>query len=252
MIMRSLVVIPAFNEGDTVSNIVKACAQYCDVLVVNDGSTDNTFRASTEAGAVVITNETNKGYEYCLNVGYGYALDMNYDLMITMDADGQLPAKSIPEFVYAIKNGACLAVGRREKISRLCEKVLSYFSSRFSAILDPFCGMKAYKLRALQRTTFSDYNSIGTSLAFEYVEKNLKCENTDRWPVVDKLNTLEEVKIAVQVNGKTRDIISIKKDMSEKETHKLIIGESKAKKYIENKKINKTIFVKNKIINYII
>ena len=40
--------------------------------------------------------------------------------------------------------------------------------------------------------------------------------------------------------------------MSEKETHKLIIGESKAKKYIENKKINKTIFVKNKIINYII
>ena len=179
MIMRSLVVIPAFNEGDTVSNIVKACAQYCDVLVVNDGSTDNTFRASTEAGAVVITNETNKGYEYCLNVGYGYALDMNYDLMITMDADGQLPAKSIPEFVYAIKNGACLAVGRREKISRLCEKVLSYFSSRFSAILDPFCGMKAYKLRALQRTTFSDYNSIGTSLAFEYMEKNLKCENID-------------------------------------------------------------------------
>ena len=88
-------------------------------------------------------------------------------------------------------------------------------------------------------------------LANECLE-NLKCENTDRWPVVDKLNTLEEVKIAVQVNGKTRDIISIKKDMSEKETHKLIIGESKAKKYIENKKINKTIFVKNKIINYII
>ena len=88
-------------------------------------------------------------------------------------------------------------------------------------------------------------------LANECLE-NLKCANTDRWPVVDKLNTLEEVKIAVQVNGKTRDIISIKKDMSEKETHKLIVEKSKAKKYIENKKINKTIFVKNKIINYII
>ena len=88
-------------------------------------------------------------------------------------------------------------------------------------------------------------------LANECLE-NLKCKNADSWPVIDKLNILDEVKIAIQVNGKTRDIISIKKNMSEKETHKLIIEKSKAKKYIENKKINKTIFVKNKIINYIL
>ena len=87
-------------------------------------------------------------------------------------------------------------------------------------------------------------------LANECLE-NLKCKNTDRWPIVDKLNILEEIKIAIQINGKTRDIISIKKDMSEKEIHELIIENSKAKKYVENKKINKTIFVKNKIINYI-
>ena len=53
--------------------------------------------------------------------------------------------------------------------------LLSFFSSRFSTILDPYCGMKAYKLKVLTRKNFSDYNSIGTSLAFEYFEKNLKC-----------------------------------------------------------------------------
>ena len=65
-------------------------------------------------------------------------------------------------------------------------------------------------------------------------------------------NVSELIKVAIQVNGKTRDIIKIEKDNSEQEIHKEIMKDSKAKKYIENKKIRKTIFVKNKIINYII
>ena len=44
MIMRSLIVIPAFNEEATVSNVVNSCTKYCDVLVVDDGSTDNTLK----------------------------------------------------------------------------------------------------------------------------------------------------------------------------------------------------------------
>ena len=69
---------------------------------------------------------------------------------------------------------------------------------------------------------------------------------------VREKNILEEINLAGQINGKTRDIISIKKDFSEKEINKLVLNNSKAKKYIEDKKIIKTIFVKNKIINYII
>ena len=58
--------------------------------------------------------------------------------------------------------------------------------------------------------------------------------------------------VAIQINGKTRDIIKVKKDLSEDEIKKIILKNSKAKKYIEKKNIKKTIFVKNKIINYII
>ena len=65
-------------------------------------------------------------------------------------------------------------------------------------------------------------------------------------------NILNEIKVAVQVNGKTRDILTVKKDLIEEEIEKIILKDSKAKKYIETKKITKRIFVKNKIINYII
>ena len=60
------------------------------------------------------------------------------------------------------------------------------------------------------------------------------------------------MKLAVQINGKTRDIIEIKKDTIAEDIMKIVSDKSKAKKYIANKKIFKTIFVKNKIVNYII
>ncbi len=80
----------------------------------------------------------------------------------------------------------------------------------------------------------------------------LKCKTVDKWPSVDINNIIEKVKIAVQINGKTRDVISVKKDLSQKEVESSILKESKAKKYVNNKKIIKTIFVKNRILNYII
>ena len=87
-------------------------------------------------------------------------------------------------------------------------------------------------------------------LAYENLEL-LKCETTNNWPKIEK-NSIEEVKLAVQINGKTRDIIEIKKDTIAEDIMKIVSDKSKAKKYIANKKIFKTIFVKNKIVNYII
>ena len=65
-------------------------------------------------------------------------------------------------------------------------------------------------------------------------------------------DTIENVKMAVQINGKTRDVIDVNKDMSEKQIKEFILKNSKAKNYIENNNLKKVIFVKNRIINYII
>ena len=87
-------------------------------------------------------------------------------------------------------------------------------------------------------------------LANECLEMH-KCDTRDKWPLIKK-NVSTDINFAVQINGKTRDIITIPKDLSEKLVSLKIEKESKASRYIENKKILKTIFVKNKIINYII
>ena len=89
-------------------------------------------------------------------------------------------------------------------------------------------------------------------LAYECLE-NLGSKNVNQWPKVEKklLDTLE-LNIVIQINGKTRDVLKMKKDTPEKKITDLVIAESKAKKYLIDKKIIKTIYIKNKIINYII
>jgi len=86
-------------------------------------------------------------------------------------------------------------------------------------------------------------------LAYECLEL-LKCDTFNKWPDVNK-NLQLEIKFAIQINGKTRDIITIKKDTLENEINDIIKDNFKIKKYFENQKVIKTIFVKNKIINYI-
>ena len=87
-------------------------------------------------------------------------------------------------------------------------------------------------------------------LSNECLEK-LACKSGNKWPEI-KDEDLGEIKFAIQVNGKTRDIISVKNNITQQEVNEIVNENSKAKKFIENKQIIKTIFVKNKIINYII
>jgi len=89
-------------------------------------------------------------------------------------------------------------------------------------------------------------------IAYECLEQ-IGASNIDKWPEIKKESiSAEKIKIAIQINGKTREVIEIKKDLNEKDA----INESKKNKKIKNnlmnKEIYKTIFVKNKIINYLL
>ena len=88
-------------------------------------------------------------------------------------------------------------------------------------------------------------------LAHECLEA-LNCKTIDRWPEVNKQNLLNQIKFAIQINGKTRDVINLEKDTGETDVKNVILKNSKVNKHLMNKKIIKTIFIKNKIINYII
>ena len=79
----------------------------------------------------------------------------------------------------------------------------------------------------------------------------LKCSTKNEWPKIEK-NLLDEIKFAIQINGKTREIIAINKDLNQNDIDKIVKNKTNLKKYFVEKKIIKIIFVKNKIINYLI
>jgi len=91
-------------------------------------------------------------------------------------------------------------------------------------------------------------------IASECLEKlNIKNINLDRWPEIDKnLIGKKKIKVAVQINGKTKEIIEVPKDLQEKELVEESKMNDKVSKSLTNKKIIRVIFVKNKIINYLI
>lgn len=94
------VLIPAFNAEDSIGEIIKGCRNYLgEVIVVDDGSFDNTSLVSQNEGAFVIKHDRNMGKGMALRAGFAYALSEGYDGVITIDADGQHNPSDIPVFI---------------------------------------------------------------------------------------------------------------------------------------------------------
>jgi glycosyltransferase involved in cell wall biosynthesis len=89
---RRLAVVPAYNEEQTVGSVIGALRRSApgwDVIVIDDGSTDDTGVAAERAGATVVRHPFNLGIGGAVQSGFRYALEHGYDLMIQVDADGQ-------------------------------------------------------------------------------------------------------------------------------------------------------------------
>lgn len=87
-----LIIIPAFNEGECLSNVlagIKSSNPSADIIVVNDGSADRTSELAKQAGAMVLDIPFNIGYGGAVQTGFRFAKEYGYDFVITMDGDGQ-------------------------------------------------------------------------------------------------------------------------------------------------------------------
>ncbi len=112
---RILVVIPAHDEAPRVGAVVRAAAAHLPVLVVDDGSGDDTGVVAREAGAELLVQRPNRGKGAALRAGFRQALAAGYEAAITLDADGQHDPASIPAFLAAYAAGHPeLVVGRRD------------------------------------------------------------------------------------------------------------------------------------------
>ncbi len=110
-----IAIIPAYNEEKTVGSVVKKAKKYVDeVVVVNDGSKDNTEKNAKKVGAKVLSHKINKGFGAAIRTGINYALKKRADVIIFLDADGQHDPKDIPKFVKAVRSGYDFVLGERD------------------------------------------------------------------------------------------------------------------------------------------
>src|SRR5437762_2142979 len=93
--------VPAHNEGPRIAAVVRRAARFLPVVVVDDGSTDDTAERATEAGATVIRQVPNQGKGAALRTGFRAALELGSEAVITLDGDGQHDPGEIPAFLGA-------------------------------------------------------------------------------------------------------------------------------------------------------
>jgi glycosyltransferase involved in cell wall biosynthesis len=121
-----LVVVPAFQEGPRIAAVVDGARRHLPVLVVDDGSTDDTAARAEATGAAVLRQFPNAGKGVALRAGFRHALELDAEAVVTLDADGQHDPDEIPTFLRAWEAGQPgLVIGRRDFASMPAVRRLS-------------------------------------------------------------------------------------------------------------------------------
>jgi len=165
--MRVLVAIPVFNEAKYLQRVLaQVLRQGADVLVIDDGSTDETpALLRTQPGVAVIRHPENRGYGQSLIDAFSYASRQAYDWVISIDCDEQHEPARIPEFIAeARRDDADILSGSRylqdmsgntsapDDRRQINFKITAMLNERLGLKLtDAFCGFKAYRVSAMDR-----------------------------------------------------------------------------------------------------
>ncbi len=112
--MKTVAVIPAYNEATAIGEVLEKTKPFVDeIIVVNDGSQDRTAEAAGAHGVCVYSHVINRGLGAAIGTGFAAALRHGADVIVTLDADGQHDPAEIPRFVEAINRGADFVIGSR-------------------------------------------------------------------------------------------------------------------------------------------
>ena len=141
------VIIPAFNEAKTIKCVIDGCKQFADVIVANDGSTDNTSEVARVNGAIVVDLKDNVGVDGATFAGLEKAHLLGYEFAITLDADGQHDPSFIKDFTIPLfERKVAMVHGIRPHSARLAERVMRLYALKVYGISDILCGFKGYCL----------------------------------------------------------------------------------------------------------
>ncbi|MBA7630405.1 Undecaprenyl-phosphate 4-deoxy-4-formamido-L-arabinose transferase [subsurface metagenome] len=162
---KVIAAIPAHNEAKYIGTIVLKARQHVDeVMVVDDGSTDQTADVARLAGASVIRHQQNRGYGASVQTLLAEAKKKKPDVLVLLDADAQHNPDEIPDLIKPILAGSDLVIGSRERqrgnipvYRRFGQRVLSHLSRILSRkkVIDSECGFRAFSSRAIAELKLS-------------------------------------------------------------------------------------------------
>lgn len=186
-----VVMIPAYNEEKTILAVIKAIpkdiAEDVKIVVIDDGSTDNTVNVAKESGAdKVISHNTNKGLGVAFQTGIETALKTNANIIVNIDADGQFNPNDIPKLIKPIIEGKADMV----TCSRFLDKNLvpdmpwikKFGNSLFTKLVsrltkqkftDTQCGFRAYSRDAALRMTLFGIHTYTQEVFLDLATKGM-------------------------------------------------------------------------------
>ncbi len=181
--VNEAIIIPAYNEGKTIFEVITNTKKFAsNIIVVDDGSQDNTVTEAARAGAKVVKHKVNLGKGAALKTGCDYAFKQGAEKIITLDADGQHDPKEIPSFISALDQHD-IAFGSRKapesmpKVFKFGNKVITKTLQWLYGVMveDSQCGYRSFKTTAYPQIRWgaTDYY-VETEMAIRAGKKKLK------------------------------------------------------------------------------
>jgi glycosyltransferase involved in cell wall biosynthesis len=180
------IVIPAYNEEQTIGKIIEGTLAIMDslqvpyeIIVVDDGSTDNTRQVATQYKATVLVNGRNRGKGYAIRKGFRHTRG---EIIVTIDSDGSHSPKEIPELINPLFNGTDIVSGSRflgtgrystTRLNRLGNSLFNIVIMTLTRkhITDSQTGFRALKKQVIDKLNL---NSTGYDIETEITVKGLR------------------------------------------------------------------------------
>jgi glycosyltransferase involved in cell wall biosynthesis len=179
--LKTLVVIPAYNEEGTIQEVIKRTwgeLPSADIVIVNDGSSDDTPQLAEQTGATVLNLPCNIGYGGALQTGFRFAAQRRYDVVVTIDGDGQHDPSFARPLIETMKAeradvvigsrflGGQYKIGLARKLAiRVFSRIVTLYTG--TTFTDPTSGFQA-----LNRRAFS-YLALRDNYPLDYPDVNI-------------------------------------------------------------------------------
>jgi glycosyltransferase involved in cell wall biosynthesis len=194
MLQKLIIYMPALNEEKTILQVINSIPKtiigfrIIEILVVNDGSTDQTVSEATKAGATVLSHNKNKGVGEAFQSAINYALQTRADTLVSIDADGQFDVNQIPEMLAPILNNQadfCIGIrftnGKPNNMPKIkfwgnkkVNQIVSFVSN--TKIHDASCGFRAYSNDTLLSLNLHGSFTYTHETILDLLDKGFKVE----------------------------------------------------------------------------